>query len=472
MKQNDSYTNLVNEFMSKLDDTMNRIPGESQELQENVRELKEMANKLTFRAESIDVYNLNFFFKRIDELTALGEIEEYAACRFDMKRFSVVNHQFGREAGTKILKKFIAGLQKGVGEDGCVCRIQGDTFTMLFRKERRSFVTKYLAGTMIELGFKYKKRAMLSAHAGYYEIVGEKTAEEIMDRIGIAWNIAKHVQRVPYVFFDEKLMLSVENEKWVESVFEEALEKEEFLVYYQPKATLKNYRLIGAEALCRWKHDGEMILPYRFIPVLEQSHLICELDFYILEHVCMDMSRWQKEGKPMVKVSVNLSRVHLGDIDLLEHVLAVVDKYEVPHEYIEIELTETTTDVDFRELKGIVTGLREHGFSVAVDDFGVGYSSLNLIREMPWKVLKIDKSFLPVGNEDDEEGMQKRVMLKHIIGMAQNLGLECIAEGVETVEQVTILKENNCYLAQGYLFDRPLPVEQFEERLEGLVAER
>ena len=112
--------------------------------------------------------------------------------------------------------------------------------------------------------------------------------------------------------------------------------------------------------------------------------------------------------------------------------------------------------------------MRAQGFSIAVDDFGVGYSSLNLIREMPWKVLKIDKSFLPEGNEELEEDEQKRVMLKHIIGMAQNLGLECIAEGVETAEQVTILKENNCYHAQGYLFDKPLPVEQFENRLDGL----
>jgi len=469
MRHNDSYAKLVNEFMSKLEDTMNQVSEENTAVMDNLREMKEMANKLTFRAESIDVFSLNYFFKYIDEVSAKKELENYMACRFDMKRFSVVNHQFGRKDGTRVLNEFVVKLQKGLGEDGCVCRIHGDTFTMLFRKERRSFVLSYLSGTKIEVGYKNKKKAVLSAHAGYYEIVGQKTAEEIMDRIGMAWNMAKHVQRVPYVFFDEELLAAVENEKWVESVFEEAMENEEFLVYYQPKVTLKNYRLVGAEALCRWKHNGEMILPYRFIPVLEQSHLICDLDFYILEHVCRDLSRWIKEGKQVVKVSVNLSRVHLGDMDILEHVLSVVDKYSVPHEYIEIELTETTTDVDFRELKQLVIGLRTQGFSVAVDDFGVGYSSLNLIREMPWKILKIDKSFLPVGNEEDDEDVQKKVMLKHIIGMAQNLGLECIAEGVETAEQVTILKENNCYLAQGYLFDRPLPVEQFVERLEALM---
>lgn len=469
MKHNDSYAKLVNEFMSKLEDTIDRVAPENVSALENLRELQSMADKISFRADSIDVYNLNYFFKSIDDRIAEGNLEEYAACRFDMKRFSVVNHQFGREDGTKILKKFIGGLQKGLKDDGFVSRIQGDTFAALFRKEQISFVVKYLSGTMIELGYKVKKKAMLSTYAGYYEISGQKTAEEVMDRIGMAWNIAKHVRRVPYVFFDEQLMKSVENEKWVESVFDEALQNEEFLVYYQPKVTLKNYRLNGAEALCRWKHDGEMVLPYRFIPVLEQSNMICELDFYILEHVCRDLKRWSDEGKPLVKVSVNLSRVHLGDMDLVEHVLEIVEKYKVPHEYIELELTETTTDVDFRELKEIVSAFRNQGFSVAVDDFGVGYSSLNLIREMPWKVLKIDKSFLPDGNEDEDENTQKKVMLKHIIGMAQNLGLECIAEGVETVEQVTILKENNCYNAQGYLFDRPLPVEEFEERLVNLA---
>jgi len=469
MKHNDSYAKLVNEFMVKLEDTIDKVAPDNTSALENLREMREMANKLSFRADFIDVYNLNYFFKSIDEKIASGEIEKYAACRFDMKRFSVVNHQFGREDGTKILKKFIAGLQKGLKEDGCVCRIQGDTFTVLFLKKRMSYVVKYLSGTMIELGLKDKKKAMLTTYAGYYEIAGKKTAEEIMDRIGMAWNIAKHVKRVPYVFFDEKLMQSVENEKWVESVFDEALRNEEFMVYYQPKVTLKNYRLNGAEALCRWKHDGEMILPYRFIPVLEQSNMICELDFYVLENVCRDLKRWSEEGKALVKVSVNLSRVHLGDMDLVEHVLEIVDKYKVPHEYIELELTETTTDVDFRELKQIVIAFRTQGFSVAVDDFGVGYSSLNLIREMPWKVLKIDKSFLPEGDEDTEDNSQKKVMLKHIIGMAQNLGLECIAEGVETVDQVTILKENNCYNAQGYLFDKPLPVEEFEERLERLA---
>lgn len=469
MRNMDSYASTVNECLNRIDTVMTHVPQESKEVQENLQELREMVHKLTFRADSIDVYSLNYFFKDVDEKISSGCVADYVACRFDLRRFSVVNHQFGREMGTKILNEYIVRLQKGLGVDGCVCRIHGDTFAIFFKKERLSYVMEYLSGATIEIEQQYWKKITLRTHAGYYEILDGKSAEEIMDRIGMAWNTAKYVQRVPYLFFTEELMEVVENEKWVENVFEDAIKNEEFLVYYQPKVKLKKYRLSGAEALCRWKHDGELIMPYRFIPVLEQSNLICELDFYMLEHVCRDMSRWLKEGRPLVRVSVNMSRVHLGDANLVEHILEIVDNYKIPHSYIELELTETMTEVDFRELKQVVIALRMQGFSVAVDDFGVGYSSLNLLREMPWKVLKIDKGFLPEGSGDEDADTQKKVMLKHIIGMAQNLGLECIAEGVETVEQITILKENNCYLAQGYLFDRPLPVDVFEERLDALA---
>lgn len=432
--------------------------------------LLEMAETLNYLDRNLDIYNVNFFLKVTEEMIAAGKIDLYVACYFDLKRFSVINSQFGRETGTKLMKRFVDELQQKLGDAEYICRVSEDNFVMLCLKEHLNLVMEYLGGRSIEINLSGMKRITLSAHAGYYMIPEEcKTAEDIMDRARMAANMAKYVRKVPHVFFDEAIMKTAEDKKQIESLFGEAVANEEFLVYYQPKVGLKEYELSGAEALCRWRHNGEMIQPFRFIPVLEQSHLICTLDFYMLEHVCMDIRRWLEEGKQVVRVSVNLSRVHLGDMGLVEHVLALVDKYKVPHAYIEIELTETTTDVDYKELKHIVSELRAQGFSVAVDDFGIGYSSLNLIREIPWNVLKIDKSFLPEGKEDDEEDMQKRVMLKHVIGMAQNLGLDCIAEGVETVEQIALLKENNCYFAQGFFFDRPLPKEEFEERLAQLA---
>ena len=184
----------------------------------------------------------------------------------------------------------------------------------------------------------------------------------------------------------------------------------------------------------------------------------------MLDHVCRDIRRWLDEGRKVVRVSVNYSRKHMMDIDLLEHTLDIVDRNNVPHRYIEIELTETTTDVEFQYLKSVVSGLQTAGISTSVDDFGMGYSSLNLIKEVPWNVLKIDKSFLPL--ESDNENSTRSVMFKYVVAMAKELGLECIAEGVETEQQVNVLRQNHCDLAQGFYFDKPLPVEEFEKRLD------
>ena len=248
----------------------------------------------------------------------------------------------------------------------------------------------------------------------------------------------------------------------IEKIFPNAIENEEFQVYYQPKVDLRDYRLTGAEALCRWFHNGEMMPPYKFIPVLEQSDAICTLDFYMLEHVCRDIRRWLHEGKRAVRVSVNLSRRHMGNPNLLSYILDIINRYQVPHEFIEIELTETTTDVDFKDLRMVVGGLVDRGIHTAVDDFGIGYSSLNLIRELPWSVLKIDRSFLPT---EGNWNTQTATVLKHLIALAKSMGVDCIAEGVETVEQISLLKENDCLLAQGFYFDKPLPKAEFEERL-------
>ena len=251
------------------------------------------------------------------------------------------------------------------------------------------------------------------------------------------------------------------------SLFLSAIEQEEFKVFYQPKVDLKTYHMNGAEALCRWFHNGRLISPGEFIPVFEQTGDICALDFYMLEHVCKDIRRWLDEGRHVVKVSVNLSRCHTINEELLQKLLDIVDRYEVPHKYIEIELTETTTDVNFTNLKTISYGLLDHGISTSVDDFGIGYSSLKLIQELPWNVLKIDRSFLPSSTDDQP---RKYVMLKHLISLSNDMGLKCIVEGVETIDHVKLLKKHNCYRAQGFYFDKPLPVEEFEQRLDSLPS--
>ncbi len=256
---------------------------------------------------------------------------------------------------------------------------------------------------------------------------------------------------------------------WVQGLFRSAIENEEFEVYYQPKVETRRYRMNGAEALCRWTHEGEMILPFRFIPVYEESGDILELDFYMLEHVCKDIRRWLDDDKTVVRVSVNFSREHIGhDDNLVDRIIEIIDRYDVPHYLIEVELTETSTEVDYKILKKVVTALHIAGIHTSVDDFGVGYSSMNLLTQLPWSMVKIDRSFVPLGT-GDEEDRKKFVMMRSIISITKELNVDCIAEGVETAEQVIMLKKNGCFFVQGYFFDKPLPVAEFEERLDELT---
>lgn len=422
------------------------------------------AEKFAVMDNEMELYNLRYFMKRAGGMFATGEIRDCCACRFNISQLSVINAKLGRNGGTQIMKRYVYGLRDIIGEGGFISRLGGDNFIALFRKNKKEEVIRHLSGIVLPTEFRGIEEIFVSAHAGYYDVDSYcRGPHEIMEFIIIAEAASRYSHGVLYAEFNDELKKRSEARKLLESLFYDAIDKEEFLVYYQPKVNLIDYTISGAEALCRWKHNGELVPPFRFIPILEQSHNICVLDFYMLEHVCMDMRRWKDSGLPLVKISVNLSRMHLGDEKLAERITGIIDKYEIPHQYIEIELTETTTDVDFKELKKIVSSLHDVGISTSVDDFGVGYSSLNLIRDLPWNVLKIDKSFLP--DDRDENKKAKSVMLKYVISMAQELGLECIVEGVESPEQVELLKNCSCFRAQGYFFDKPLPVSVFHRKL-------
>jgi len=288
--------------------------------------------------------------------------------------------------------------------------------------------------------------------------------DDIMTKIMSSFHVAKTGDQGDIVFYSEMLMSAREKANRIMKMFPIALKDEEFHVYYQPKVNLVTGEICGAEALCRWFHEGKIVPPTEFIPILEECDDICKLDFHILDQVCRHIRKWLDEGRRAVRVSVNLSRRHIVNPELAKTLIDIIDRNGVPHEYIEIELTETTTDVGFRDLKRVVEELQKKHICTSVDDFGMGYSSLNLIRVIPWDVLKIDKNFLPLDEEADDS--VRSIMCKYVIAMAKDMGLECIVEGVETPAQLKRLRENGCDEAQGYLFDKPMPLEEFEKRLD------
>ncbi|MDD6038215.1 MAG: bifunctional diguanylate cyclase/phosphodiesterase [bacterium] len=407
--------------------------------------------------------NMLFFVDRCDGYIKLGKIADYTAMAVNISDFTGLNMLLGSETCDRILAAFMDWLQEGLSGDEVVSRDSGDEFVLLIHKENEPMILNKLRSSRICYGDKPEEYVNVSAEAGIYRLTEQvENHHQIVQGISSALNAAKNSLQLQWSYYDQVTADASARRKKYEAMFEVALKNEDIHIYFQPKVSLKDYNLIGAEALSRWIMDGKIVPPDSFIPILEETDRICKLDFYVLEHVCKSIRDWLDQGIQPVKVSVNFSRRHLANPNLVHHIVAIVDHYRVPHEYIEVELTETTVDADFEALKQLVYGLRDKGIESSVDDFGMGYSSLSLIRDVPFKVLKIDKSFLGDKNMDS---VRQRSMMKHVIHMANDLGMECIAEGVESMEHVQVLKENKCYMAQGFLFNRPIPKGEFETML-------
>ncbi len=429
------------------------------------RRLRDIVYELAFFDDS-GYPNLRSLNNYLAEMIETGGYRGKAAIRYNLRHFTIVNQEIGRPAGDIAIRNHFNAVKGMIGKSGKLFRLGGDNFIAICKQDKLEKLLSYLNEANVIYSTDGNSCVHISTSAGYFVIPDDFTVRapgDIMERIITAFQYAQSGGNGHIVRHTDELVRKKSKSMRVQQNFPDALRNEEFHVFYQPKVNINTGELCGAEALCRWFRNGSIVPPNDFIPVLEETNDICKLDLYMLEHVCQDIRRWLDSGFNVVRVSVNLSRKHMMNANLLQAIIEIIDRYSIPHEYIEIELTETTTDVEFRDLKRVVGGLQQAGIRTSVDDFGMGYSSLNLIREIPWDVLKIDRSFLPV--EGDGTESTRSIMFKHVVAMAKNMGLECIAEGVETQDQLDILRENRCDLAQGFLFDPPLPVDKFEQRM-------
>ncbi len=264
-------------------------------------------------------------------------------------------------------------------------------------------------------------------------------------------------------YFDESL---VEEQIWLDKVQEKqqsALDNEEFIVYYQPKYDPSTNELRGAEALIRWNSpEYGFLSPGKFIPIFENNGFITEIDHYMLRHVAGDQKKWLDAGYDCVPVSVNVSRAHFIESDLAEQIRDIVDETGTPHEYIEIELTESAFFDDKVALLNTIGKLKNYGFAVSMDDFGSGYSSLNSLKDLPLDVLKLDAEFFR-GDSSDERA---KIVVSEAIKLGKSLDMHIVAEGVEIKEQVDFLAGEGCDMIQGYYFAKPMPKEEYEARMQ------
>ena len=425
----------------------------------------DISQKLYYHDYTTGLPNSKAVRKFGKSLKASGKLDAYSALLLNIKSTNYLNKKVGYSAVTEIIKKYVSMIQKKLETDEIVARINEDIFFLLVKKEKVSLILEIADGESVDCMIDGKSYTFnIQSRVGIYNLCEPvPDFDHIFNSLTTAMNYARNVSHKDIVTCSDELEHHIVKVMGYTQLFRESLDKGDFFVMFQPKVLTTDNTLYGAEALVRWEQDGEIIMPSSFIGTLEREHLVCRLDWFVLEHTCKCISKWIEQGLMPVRISVNFSNDHLLEQNIAEKICKIVDDYKVPHEYIEIEITETVDSEDISKLFEFVSNLRKMKFHVAIDDFGIGYSSLHLLNSVTVDVLKIDKAF--VNKITDKENEKERIIIKNIINMAIQLGIEVVAEGVETQPQIDALKELSCYRIQGFIFDKPLSEEKFTHRL-------
>jgi len=399
----------------------------------------------------------------LNSMKGNDDLKKYAAVFFDLRNFSRINRVYGVKNGNRILANFGNIMQSKIEKDEILGRQFGNQFVAIVKERNLDDLLNTLKG--IEVPFTdsetgKENSVTLSARMGVYEIDrSDLDGEDILVLAAQALNIAKNKDTEDIVWLTQELLDSITDHKRLESDIKEGLKNGEFRPYYQPKVNLKTGELCGTEALSRWIHDGKVISPGVFIPLMESNDTIRLLDLHILKCVCEDIAEWLGQGIKAPVISVNFSRRNLADPKLAQKIDQVVRASKIPKELIEIEVTETVDEFSIGTLRDFVDELHKLGYKVSIDDFGSASSSLTLLREIDFDTLKIDKGFV------DHDKKRDIAILTYIVRLAKEINTDIVAEGVEQKNQIDMLDKLGVIVIQGYFYDKPLPKDQMTERL-------
>lgn len=421
--------------------------------------LKEASAMLTHleKDELTGLYTKEFFYKYANEY-----IKEHKNSRFniicsDVENFKLVNDRYGMDNGDETLAYLAEGIPHNVRGIVIGGRINGDVFVFL----QDAGESDGLSEELVEKIINGSAISVMSVKFGIYPIAGDIPVSSMVDRAMIAVRHIKNQYGTNVAYYDEKVRESIMQEQQIVESMETSLKNGEFIVYYQPKRDIINDITGGAEALVRWIHPKLGFMnPGVFIPIFETNGFISQLDNYIWDQVCITLGKWRDEGKPLVPISVNVSRRDFERDDLAERIISKLDKRNLPHELLHVEVTESAYSDNQQKIDMTIEKLHEAGIIIELDDFGTGYSSLAVLNDMKIDVLKLDMSLVRSDNPDSG-----RSTLEFATLLGRMLKVKMVAEGVETQEQSDRVKSLGCDYVQGYYYSRPLPVEEFEQYL-------
>ena len=410
------------------------------------------------------MYSKEFFYQKVRERLLENPGTEYSIVCSNIENFKLYNDTFGREMGDRLLRDAAGVARQQVGEKGFCGRFTADRFLYLVTREqeqqdRANFGHKIdLLDEDVAATFKG-----ITMRWGVYEITDRSVpVEQMCDRALLAMDSIKGRYNEFFAVYDDALRGRLLREKAITDAMEPALEQEQFVVYYQPKYSLKNNSLAGAEALVRWIHpEWGFMSPGEFIPLFESNGFILKLDEYVWEKVCAQLQAWKKAGLPIRPVSVNVSRADMYQASLADELETLTKRYDLDPAYLHLEITESCYSENPAQIITTVEELRRRGFIVEMDDFGSGYSSLNMLSQLKLDILKLDMTFI----QSEMEKSIDRSILYDVISMAHRMHLNVVAEGVETREQMNRLLTVGCDYVQGYFLARPMPRDEFEKLL-------
>lgn len=421
--------------------------------------------KLAYKDSVTGGYNFNYFINKVGYILTVQKEMPFVLLRFDIMNFRYINEAYGHDRADKVLTATIKEFEKhfDVRKELCV-RINSDQFVALCVNdmdfdERYMRYVKGITDAANENGVRYPIRLKV----GLYQVRKEDSDIQLMmDRANAARKSIDISQNALMAVYSDNIIKDMRKVDAIESEMHKSLNKGEFRVFIQPKWDIVEDRIMGGEALVRWiKEDGTVVYPSDFIPIFESNGFIENLDFYMLEQLCIKMKEMRKSGNyQFFPISINQSRVLINNPDYVRNVDKVLSRYEADVSMIQLEITENVFFDQRMKMIEVVKDLKNLGLDLAMDDFGSGYSSLNILKDIPFDVLKIDKDFF----DESFISNASTVILQKILEMANMLGIDVICEGVETQEQVDMLKKFGCHAVQGYFYGKPMPMEEFIEK--------
>lgn len=406
------------------------------------------------------VANSDRLVQHLVRLMMMGQLSRYTCVYINLVDFRFTNNRIGKVGGDVCLRTFAVTIKEYLGRKNFIGRLGGDNFIIYVRNDQLDNFLKFVRCIPVQVNVNgHDITVRLMARAGVYPLTNSDTPESALNCSAIAMNFARS-SKTEVVWFEEELREKFVHDKQILDDFDKSIFEDEFIVNYQPKVNIKTDKVVGAEALVTWKRNGVIYPPEQFIPVLEQSNKIVELDFYMLKSVCEHIIDWKKQDIEPVPVSINFSKVHFANAMFARRIIDVVKNSGVEPNLIEIELTESNAFEDLEVVKEFINVMHEYGIRVLIDDFGTGYSSLSLIDNIDADCVKLDKSFIR-----NLDAKKHKTFVTQIISMLKNLDFDVICEGVETEEQAEIVEIAGCEIAQGFLYGHNLSKESFERRL-------